>query len=148
MNGKSFAIIIGVVVVLVAGIFMFRRGSQKADLQTEMTPEISTAVTDSPSPTASVAQGPVKTFNVTGKSFSFDPKEIKVNKGDTVKIVFSNTEGLHDWVIDEFNVRTPRTQAGQTTTIQFVAVKSGTFQYYCSVGSHRAQGMWGNLIVQ
>lgn len=87
-------------------------------------------------------------FKVNGGSMYFDPKEIRVNRGERVRIVFTNVEGFHDWVIDEFSAKTGRLQAGQTQTIEFVADKAGTFEYYCSVGNHRQQGMKGNLIVE
>lgn len=90
----------------------------------------------------------VKTFNVTGENFNFSLAEMKVKVGDKVKVVFTNSEGMHDWVVDEFNARTKVIPEGQTDTVEFVASKKGTFEYYCSVGSHRAQGMKGNLIVQ
>lgn len=89
-----------------------------------------------------------RTFNVKGLNFSFDTKEISVNKGDTVVINFTNTEGFHDWVIDEFKARTKQIGEGKSETITFVADKAGTFEYYCSVGKHRAMGMKGNLIVK
>jgi plastocyanin len=88
------------------------------------------------------------TVNVEGGNFTFSPTEIKVKKGDTVKIVFLNKEGFHDWVIDDFNVRTPQIAAGKTAEVEFVADKSGTFEYYCSVGEHRQMGMKGNLVVE
>lgn len=90
----------------------------------------------------------VKTFEVGGGEFYFNPNEITVTEGDTVKIVFTNEGGTHDWVIDEFNTRTPITQTGETAEIEFVADAAGTFEYYCSVGNHRAQGMFGKLIVE
>lgn len=103
--------------------------------------------TDKSSPDLAM-KSDVKTFNVEGGMFYFNPKEIRVKKGNTVKIVFTNKEGFHDWGIDEFNARTAQIAAGKTETIQFVADKAGTFEYYCSVGNHRAQGMKGNLIVE
>ena len=90
----------------------------------------------------------VKSFTVTGGNFSFSPSQMKVKKGDTVKINFANSEGFHDWVLDEFNVRTPQIAAGKTASVEFVASKTGTFEYYCSVGSHRQMGMKGTLIVE
>lgn len=90
----------------------------------------------------------VKTFTVTGRSFSFSPNEIRVKKGDRVKINFVNESGFHDWVIDEFNARTNKISGGQSETIEFVADKTGTFEFYCSVGNHRQAGMKGNLIVE
>lgn len=90
----------------------------------------------------------VKEFNVDGSNFKFSVAEMKVNKGDTVKVTFNNVEGMHDWVVDEFNARTKQIQAGESETITFVADQTGTFEYYCSVGKHRQMGMVGNLIVE
>lgn len=87
------------------------------------------------------------TVNVEGSSFKFAPNRIEVKKGDTVEIVFKNTTGFHDFVIDEFDARTSQIQAGQTETITFVADKAGSFEYYCSVGTHRQMGMKGTLVV-
>lgn len=101
------------------------------------------ATTDSES-----MMGEVKTYEVEGGSFYFTPKEIKVNKGDTVKIVFKNVQGFHDWVLDEFNAKTKQIPAGETDEVTFVADKAGTFEFYCSVGTHRQQGMVGKLIVE
>jgi len=98
--------------------------------------------------TAPTPAAAVKTFTVQGQNFSFSPSEIKVNKGDKVKITFQNTGGFHDFVLDEFNVKTDVIGSGQSATVEFTADKTGTFQYYCSVGNHRQMGMVGNLIVQ
>src|SRR3989344_1308173 len=43
--------------------------------------------------------------NVSGKKFAFTPAEIKVKQGQKVKIIFTNTEGFHDFFIDGFNPR-------------------------------------------
>ncbi len=93
------------------------------------------------------AMGNVKEFTVTGSPFKFEPANMTVNKGDTVKITFKNEEGFHDLVIDEFDARTKQIAAGQEETIEFVADQAGSFEYYCSVGNHRAMGMKGTLTV-
>lgn len=87
------------------------------------------------------------TINIDGSNFKFVPNKIEVKKGNTVEIVFKNSQGYHDFVIDEFSVRTTQMQAGNTETITFVADKVGSFEYYCSVGTHRQMGMVGTLIV-
>lgn len=89
-----------------------------------------------------------KTFIISGKNFSFTPNAIEVSKGDKVTIVFKNDGGTHNLVIEEFNVGTPLVEDGKGSTISFVADKTGSFQYYCSVGSHRLAGMWGTLTVK
>jgi len=93
-------------------------------------------------------QQEVKIFNVTGQNFSFSIKEVTVQKGDRVKIVFASNEGFHDWVVDEFDAATSRVSVGQSTSIEFIADQVGTFEYYCSVGNHRQLGMVGKLIVE
>jgi len=90
----------------------------------------------------------VKEFTVTGENFSFTPSLITVKKGDRVRIIFKNANGLHNLIIDEFNVATKTIQGGNQDTVEFTADKTGSFQYYCSVGTHRAMGMWGTLKVE
>ena len=115
-----------------------------------MSPGPTDMVSPSPtgSPTSETTGGAVHTVIVTGHNFSFAPSAITVKKGEKVKIVFQNSGGTHDWVIDEFNAHTTRIQGGQSATIEFTPDKVGTFEYYCSVGTHRQMGMKGNLVVQ
>ncbi len=87
-------------------------------------------------------------INVEGGMFYFKPNEIKVKKGEPVKIVFSNVEGIHDFVIDELNVQSKKVKAGETDTIEFTPTKTGSFEFYCSVGTHRQMGMKGTLLVE
>src|SRR3989344_5627726 len=79
---------------------------------------------------------------VTGENFKFvvdgnDNPDILVKLGDKIRIEFSSTDGFHDWVVDEFNARTEQVRPGTPTFVEFIADKKGTFEYYCSVGSHR-----------
>jgi len=87
-------------------------------------------------------------FSLTGNNFSFSQKELRVKKGQTVTVNFESESGFHDFVVDEFNAATAKVQTGSKTSVTFVADKAGTFEYYCSVGSHRANGMVGKLIVE
>ena len=94
-----------------------------------------------------VTAGEVKEFIVTGGNFTFSPATMTVKKGDTVRVVFKNDEGFHDFVLDEFDVATKQIQGGSEETVEFVADKAGSFEYYCSVGKHRDMGMKGILTV-
>lgn len=110
------------------------------------TPEVTTPITTTPT---ADTKADVKSFTVEGSNFKFSTSEIKVKKGDTVKITFNNTGGFHDFVIDEFSgAKTKQIQGGSSETITFVADKTGTFEFYCSVGSHRQMGMKGKFIVE
>lgn len=90
----------------------------------------------------------VKVFAIDAKNFTFAPAEIKVKKGDKVKITLNNTQGFHDFVIDEFNVKIAQANGPTSAEVEFTADKTGTFEFYCSVGQHRAMGMKGLLIVE
>jgi plastocyanin len=87
-------------------------------------------------------------FNVVGTNHAFDVKNMTVKKGQTVTINFANGDGMHDWVLDEFEgARTPVIKTGEKASITFVADQAGTFEYYCSVGNHRTRGMVGTFVV-
>lgn len=140
-------IVVGVIVLALVGggIAYFASQNKSQQPARTQTPQEQT-VTQVPQEAAPT--GETKTFTISGKSFSFTPNEIRVKKGDIVKITFKNTGGFHDFTIDEYNVKTAQIQSGQTADVEFVADKAGTFEFYCSVGNHRAQGMKGNLIVE
>lgn len=93
------------------------------------------------------------TFKLTGENFKFimdgtEAPELRVKQGDLVRIEFTSTQGFHDWAVDEFDAATTQVQTGGSTSVEFIADQKGTFEYYCSVGQHRANGMFGNLIVE
>lgn len=103
--------------------------------------------TNKNSSAAPVINSTVKTFTVDGSSYTYNPSTITANKGDAVKIIFKDTDSRHDLVIDGYNLRTDVIGPGKTDTIEFVADKVGTFEYYCSLPGHKAQGMTGKLVV-
>ena len=88
------------------------------------------------------------TFNVGGGNFYFVPNVIRVKQGDTVKIIFTNNGGYHNFILDEFGIKFDPIKTGETKTVQFVADKKGRFEYYCSVANHRLRGQKGQLVVE
>jgi len=87
-------------------------------------------------------------YTLLGSNFMYDVTEMRVQEGDTVTVTFRSVDGFHDWVVDEFDATTSKVSTGEETSVTFIADKKGTFEYYCSVGSHRANGMVGTLIVE
>lgn len=152
-NAKKINPIVWILIAAIivgGGYMLFQSGQKNAELEPEvevLEEEPATNLNSEAATTAETANE-IKTFTIDGNNFTFSVNEIKVKQGDKVKIVFNNTAGYHDWVLDEFNARTPQIQAGQTATVEFIADKTGTFEYYCSVGQHRQMGMKGNLIVE
>lgn len=137
ISDKKAYISILILLILLIGFIYFRASNPKTGdaPQNQITQSLGTST-------------PAKVFNITTVNFLFTPNEIRVMKGDRVKIVLTNTEGTHDLFIDEFNVRSPRISGNESIAIEFVADKAGTFEFYCSVGNHRQMGMRGNLTVE
>lgn len=90
----------------------------------------------------------IRVVSLTAKDFSFSQTFIDIKQGERVRIELSVEQGTHDWVLKEFNAKTEQVSAGGTTSVEFIADKMGEFEYLSSVGSDRAQGMFGTLIVR
>ena len=99
------------------------------------------------SATPAAVASAVKEFSFTNKGFAFNPSSFTVKKGDHVRVTFTNGGGTHDFRIDGYDVGTNVIQGGKSQTFEFVADKAGTFEFFCSVGNHRAMGMRGVLTV-
>ncbi len=134
------------IVVLIAGGVYFYNNSQNEQTMEEVKTLQETATIEEN--TVATGSTEVKEFKIIGKNIAYEGGDIRVKKGDTVRVVFTVEQGNHDWVIDEFNTRTKLLNTGETETVEFIANKSGTFEYYCSVPGHRQLGMKGNLIVE
>ncbi len=93
-------------------------------------------------------EGSVRTITMEAGSFYYSVPEIRVKQGDTVRIEMTSVDMMHDFTIDELGVKSPIVESGDSTTIEFVAGEAGEFEYYCSVGEHRANGQVGTLIVE
>ena len=99
-------------------------------------------------PTASpVVVEDVKIIKMEGVNFRFTPSEIKVKLGDKVRVVLTAVDMPHDFNLDELGVNGEVAQPGETVEVEFTADQVGRFEYYCSVGQHRANGMVGKLTV-
>ncbi len=86
---------------------------------------------------------------VNGSNFKFEPNSFTVKSGEKVRVVFKNTQGFHDFTVEGMpEVKTKQIQAPNEDSIEFTPTKTGTFEFYCSVGKHRQMGMKGTLIVQ
>lgn len=159
---KTLAIIVIIILVASGAGFLIYSNSGSSRVSSDTPTQIPTP-TVMPTPTNTNTEPPLEPTNtppsadqqtntkeitVTGQNYSFSPSTITVKKGDTVKITFKNADGIHDVRIDEFNAATKIITTGQETAIQFTADKVGTFEYYCSVGEHRAMGMKGALVVE
>lgn len=120
------------IVLIVGGFFLFKKPSQKT----------------TPPESQKVESRNVKEFTIDGSNFQFSQKIITVSKGDNVKITFRDDDGTHNLVLSGYNLATNTLRGGGQDSIEFVADKTGTFDYFCSVANHRDLGMNGTLVVQ
>lgn len=142
-------IIVGAVVIVAvigAGMTMMGKNTSTEDNSPAMTTQISPAVQGAED--TSPSDDAVTTITLEAGAFYFKPDEIRIKKGEKVKIVMNSMDMMHDFVIDELGVKLPVTKSGETNEVEFVAEKTGTFEYYCSVGQHRSRGQVGTLIVE
>lgn len=89
-------------------------------------------------------------YQIDMTNFTFSVEEMTASPGDTVTILLNTEEGFHDFVIDEFDVQSEAIEAGDQTELTFTIpedAEPGDYEYYCSIGNHRAMGMVGVLTV-
>lgn len=145
----QYALALIVVAVLIFGVWYYWDTQPK---DTDEEPDVPVETVENSGPAATdtdvVVDAESKVFEVTARNHEFSVTEIRVQEGDTVTINLTAEEGFHDWVVDEFDAATERVEEDGTASVTFVADAAGTYEYYCSVGDHRAMGMVGTLIVE
>ncbi len=164
----SKLIIGAVIVAAIAGYLLMRENPKAAEEAMDHTADMAhdsmvaageKAIDKATGAATQVAVDAAKKMNAPVKEFSmtsyyddtgvwFSVKELKVKQGDLVRIKVTNTKGMHDFNLDEFGISKVETPLNQEVIIEFVANKTGTFEYYCSKPNHRAKGHWGKLIVE
>ena len=149
-----------VVVAVIGGYMIMRNGSSDKEENTEKID--GTAVEESSEKmegetesieaegayTGVVDEQGVRVIDVEAGSFYYKPNVMKVKKGETVRMVMNSVSMMHDFNIDELGVKLPIVKDGDSDMIEFVAGEVGTFEYYCSVGEHRANGQVGMITVE
>lgn len=132
--------IVVLILVLIGGfMFIQSRGTKTETAATQ------TQVTDEP--TQTVTEEATQTISIEAGGFYFKPNVISVKQGEKVKIVVTFKDLMHDFNIDELDVHMPITKGGETNSVEFVADKAGTFEFYCSVGEHRKKGQVGTITI-
>jgi len=145
-------VIIVLVVLVIAGvvgggIWMATKGQKKMETpiteptQTEVLPTVAVESNEE-----STGSGEIAEIVIEADNYAFTPAKAKVKKGDTVSLTLVSNQGIHSLVIDELEVETNEVNAGEEETVEFVASKAGTYEYYCP--KHRTEGMKGTLTVE
>jgi plastocyanin len=85
-------------------------------------------------------------FEVTASNFAFEPEALEIGAGEDFTVTLEATDGPHDFVI-EGGDGFVGAGLGETASGGFKVDDPGEYTFYCSIGSHRAQGMEGVLSV-
>lgn len=138
MKNNALLLIVVVVLILGGGYLFFK--NQK----------LNQSPTQSGQPAAIAPQtsNSVKEISMTAKKFAFDPSEIRVKQGETVRLKIKSLDVIHGFALPDFNVD-QQLEPGKEVTVEFVADKKGTFIFMCSVlcGSGHSD-MKGTLVVE
>jgi cytochrome c oxidase subunit 2 len=79
------------------------------------------------------SQAPVdKHIKIEAGRFQFSPSEMTVNPGDRVTIEFTSIDVVHGLSLDGYNFEL-KADPGKTVSKSFIADKTGTFRFRCSV---------------
>jgi plastocyanin len=79
-----------------------------------------------------VVEAQSKQITITARKFKFEPKTIRVRKGEAVRLNIRSEDVDHGFAIDEFNIDR-KLKAGTSTIIEFTPDREGRFRFYCSV---------------
>ena len=71
-------------------------------------------------------------IQIDARQYAYSPSELHVNPGDTVTFELVSTDVVHGLYVDGYGVSV-EADPGQTTTLSFVADRSGSFRFRCNV---------------
>ncbi len=121
--------------------------NQSNTTQESTTTSTSAAILTTTTTTTNVVD--VKEFSatITAKQWEFMPSTISVKEGDKVKLKLTSADVTHGFSLPDFGIN-QKIDPGKETIVEFVADKSGTFPFFCSVPCGAGHiSMKGQLIV-
>ena len=93
-------------------------------------------------------QSPHHEFTVLARRYAFEPAQLEVHEGDTVRIVLRSADIPHSIVVDALRIA-KRVSPDRTVTFEFLADRAGEFPYYCNLMvEDGCRNMTGKLVVR
>jgi plastocyanin len=144
-------IVFAIVILAVAAYLAMSKKNVTPNVTNESTIQVTPVITGSGvnesivNPTGAT----VKEIVVEGSEFSYNPSVINLTVGQTVRLTFKNVGTFpHNLTIGDLGVATKTVAPGASDVVEFTANETGTFAFYCTIGTHRAQGMEGEVVVK
>ena len=87
--------------------------------------------------------------NIRMSEFKFEPSTLTAKAGQPIRLNLQNAgSDVHDFMIKDLNVHSPKVQPGQSATFEFTPSRSGTFEFICDEPGHEPGGMKGSVTIQ
>lgn len=94
------------------------------------------------------AEPPVHEIRLTVKKYEYQPNEIHVKEGERVRLILTALDRKHGFELKEWKIKT-EVEKGEEAAVEFVASRSGEFEFKCSVFCGLGHGrVKGKLIVE
>jgi len=146
------------VIVLFAGIFIFRNLQNKSISGPNLNPSETSKSTEENSievqnPSGGANSGNsdlgVLTVMITASNYQFNPSTFTVSPGQEVNLIIKDDNGTHALVFDNLDIGTGQLMSGNEEALNFTAPKTpGRYTFHCPVDGHQGLGMVGTMIVQ
>jgi uncharacterized cupredoxin-like copper-binding protein len=92
----------------------------------------------------------MQTIQISEKEFSLTPSTVTLSKPGTYAFQISNKGTItHAFEVEGNGVeeKSGDIQAGSSATITVTFTKNGSYEFYCPIDGHKAQGMKGTVTV-
>lgn len=87
--------------------------------------------------------------NVTITNAGFLPARLIYQRGEQVSLTIINADNRpHNFVIQDLQVHSPNLKPNESTTLQFLAEKEGTFSFVSDSPGHPEAGFRGDLVIE
>jgi heme/copper-type cytochrome/quinol oxidase subunit 2 len=87
-----------------------------------------------------------RSFNISIRGGTFSPDTVIVKQGDTVNLEFTAVDAAYAFTQPDYGFNTPIAE-GKPQTIQFQALQTGNFAFYCASCGGPSKGPVGHIII-
>src|SRR5262244_2275440 len=96
---------------------------------------------------AAHAVQPVHEVSVVAKKFTFEPAEIQVVAGESVRLVARSADSVHGFAIPALKIDLQVPQGGDPVVAEFIAPSAGRYEVACSEFCGRGHGQMKAALV-
>lgn len=92
----------------------------------------------------------VREIRINASEFKFEPSEVWVKAGETVRFVIVNTGSVdHEFESDAARIEEVTIPPGRQRAVRWTApARPGEYSFVCDISGHREAGMTGKIIVE